>query len=585
MKKLTLNFWLKSNFYFLIVILLLSSPWALWAHAQVPEGTGQEPKTQGVAETFPGGSSAAPDFPLRRPTINRRKQILVEKITENLEDRLSRHITLDVREMNVVDVLKFLALKGDFNLVTSSQVQGRATLYLKDVSIYDALDIILIANNLAYHLEHDIVHVMSAVEYEAMLGKKFNDKNIVEIIRLHYAKPSYVLATLESLKSGLGRIIIDEDTGSVVMIDTPQSIKKMKTAIDEMEAPFKEVVYQLQFAKADVVAEKLRSRIDENAVGTITVDERSNKLIVRAIPGRRKEVEILIKDLDTPTKEVLIEVRVLQVVFKPEYDFGIDWRLNFEDSSSIWLRRMNFRTIMLNDSGTSLSSDLATNYGRIGIGDIDVNKFETAIRALKQVSDTRILSNPKLLVTNNEEAKIHVGDTVPYIISTTSGTGDNAITSEDVRFVDVGLKLNVTPTISDNGFVSMSLKPEISTVTTSISSQGGGIPQVNKTLVETTVMVKDGFTIVLGGLRKDNKVHITKGIPFLMDIPFMGKLFRNESDSIEVTDTIIFITPHILTGAEDYRKYKGELKEASDYEFESKKDLMVSKPKRLELKK
>jgi len=131
--------------------------------------------------------------------------------------------------------------------------------------------------------------------------------------------------------------------------------------------------------------------------------------------------------------------------------------------------------------------------------------------------------------------------------------------------VDVGLKLNVIPNINDDGFVTMNLKPELSTVVTKISSRGGGIPQVNKTEVQTSVMVKDGMTIVLGGLRKDNKVQTLKGIPFLMDVPLLKPIFSATSESIESTELVIFITPHIITGAEDYRKYKGEMKPFKEY--------------------
>ena len=183
----------------------------------------------------------------------------------------------------------------------------------------------------------------------------------------------------------------------------------------------------------------------------------------------------------------------MQVVFKPQQDFGIDWKLDFRTSDYNLLRQVSFENIMLDQDNLTSSDNLYSKFGQFAVGNFSVNKFEMAIRALKQVSNTKILSNPKILVTNNQEAKIHVGDTVPYIISTTSGTGDNAITSEDVQFVDVGLKLNVTPTINEDGFVTMVLNPEISTVVGSISSQGGGIPQVNKTSVETTVMVKDGY--------------------------------------------------------------------------------------------
>jgi len=184
---------------------------------------------------------------------------------------------------------------------------------------------------------------------------------------------------------------------------------------------------------------------------------------------------------------------------------------------------------------------------------------------MNEVSDTKILSNPKILAINNEESRIHIGDTVPYIISTTVGTA-NPVISEDVRFVDVGLKLSVTPTINDDGMVTLRLKPEISSVVAKVTSEkGGGIPQVNKTEVETTVLVEDGTTIVLAGLRKDDKSHVKKGVPILGDMPFFDKIFSSESDSMTSTEIVIFITPHIMTGKENYRESGGSIKPSKAY--------------------
>ena len=516
----------------------------------------------------PADAASAASLPNNTEQMGPPTPINLDEPQKPLEERLKEKITLDVRDMSIIDVLKFLALKGNINMVTAGNIQGRATFYLKGVSIKDAMDIAVLTSRLAYVEDRDIIRVMTDVDYEALYGKKFNDRNVVEIVRLKYAKPSYVLAALDNLKTTLGRIIIDEDTGSVVMIDTPESVERMQKTLSEMEGPLEPFVFKLQYSKADVVAEQLKPRIDAHSVGTVSVNLRTNSLVVRALPDRRKEVEKLIKELDQPTKEVLVEARVLQIVFKPQYNFGIDWNIDFRDSSFDFLRKMSFQNVLLNDSTLTSSSALGQNYLRYGVGTVNVDSFNMAIRALKQVSNTKILSSPKILVTNNEEAKIHVGDTVPYIISTTSGTGDNAITSEDVRFVDVGMKLNVTPIINDNGFVTMVLKPEISTVVGNITSKGGGIPQVNKTTVETTVMIKDGQTIVLGGLKKDNKVQTKKGLPILMDIPVVRKFFSSESESLEATEIVIFITPHILTGDENAKQHRGDIKPSKEYKDE-----------------
>ena len=118
-----------------------------------------------------------------------------------------------------------------------------------------------------------------------------------------------------------------------------------------------------------------------------------------------------------------------------------------------------------------------------------------------------------------------------HILSQQLQTGDNAITSEDVRFVDVGLKLNVKPTINDDGFVTMRLKPEISTVVSSLTERRR-IPQVNKTFVETTVMIQDGTTIILGGLKKITR-FIQKGASRAHGYPYCGRIFSRATDSIE----------------------------------------------------
>lgn len=488
------------------------------------------------------------------------KPISIKEYKDSIFERMERTITLDVRDMNIVDVIKFLALKGDFNVVISPRVEGRSTVFLNSVSIKNALDIVIISNNLAYEVEGNIVQIMSSVEYEIMYGKRFGQKTEVSIIRLKYSKPSYVLATLDNIKSNVGKIIIDEDTGSVVMIDTPEAIAKMKAAIKEIEKPLETFVYALQYAKADVVADKLRARIDAKAVGSITADERSNQLIIRAFPDRLAEIKEVVALLDTTTKEVMVDAQIMQIVMKPQFDAGVDWQLSFGDD-------LKFDNFYLGEQNGAMSASdsLYKHYGQMGVGNIDTDTFQMTIRALEQVLDTKILSNPKILITNNEEAKIHVGDTVPYIISTTSGTGDNAITSEDVRFVDVGLKLNVTPTINDDGFITMHLRPEISAVTGTVDSEGGGIPQVNKTEVETTVMVKDGNTIILGGLKKNNKVHAKIGFPVLMDIPVLGNMFGRTKDDFNTTEIVILITPRIVTGEDDYMDVQGTIKPFKSY--------------------
>ncbi len=137
-----------------------------------------------------------------------------------------------------------------------------------------------------------------------------------------------------------------------------------------------------------------------------------------------------------------------------------------------------------------------------------------------------------------------------------------------MRFVDVVIKLSVIPTINDDGVITMKLTPEISEVVKQItSSEGSTIPEVNKTEVETSVMVRDGQTIVLAGLRDQNKVHTKQGIPGLMDLPLIGSAFSRTSDTMTNTEIVILITPHIVQGkTDDFEKVRGTIKGAKTYD-------------------
>jgi TonB family protein len=156
------------------------------------------------------------------------------------------------------------------------------------------------------------------------------------------------------------------------------------------------------------------------------------------------------------------------------------------------------------------------------------------------------------MALNNQEAKIHIGTRDAYITSTTSQSGSGtSVTSQSVNFVDWGIQLSVTPTISRDDFITMKIKPEVSDSTrTDIKSENQitQIPIITTSEAETTVMVKDGVTIIMGGLTKDKREKTVKKIPVIGDIPGLGFFFRSTSDNVTKTDLVILLTPHIVSG-------------------------------------
>jgi type II secretory pathway component GspD/PulD (secretin) len=466
-----------------------------------------------------------------------------------LQYKLDKNISLDLRDMDVVDVYKFLALRGGFNVTISKNISGRVTLYLKSVSIRDSLDIISLANNLAYSVVgENIIYVMTEEEHQASYGKRFGDQRIVKITKLQYVKPAYALEALANIKSEIGKVVIDEDTGSIVLVDTPDVIEKMEKLLSEIDVSFAVCVFDLQYATADDVATKLKEKLDSKSVGFTQADARSNQVIVSALPERMKEVEMMISALDKKTKAVLIDVKMLKVTLNPQFDMGVDWSQ---------IVKTAHRLAISGTFGKYPIAPAVTEAGALGnftIGElVGENPLTDNITFLKQIKSSEVLANPSIMVTNNQEARIHIGDRLAYVTTTKNFVGDREVTDEEVHFENIGIKFNVTPTINQDGFVKMKVVPEISVKTGDlITPQGSRIPLINATTVDTEIIVSNGHTIVIGGLRQEEIVDERKGMPFLMDIPFIGRAFSSTSKNKLRTEIIILMTPHIMTGEENF---------------------------------
>ena len=211
---------------------------------------------------------------------------------------LLRKVSLDLRDTNVADAIRYLAEKADINVAVSKNIGGRVTLSFKNVTIKNALDIVLLSNDLAAESRGEIIYVMLAKDYETLHGTKWADPRQVKIFKLQYARPTDVLTILGTLKSNVGSIVVDNESGIVVIMDAPERIDKMKEAISSMDKESLTQVFELKYAKALEVEEILKIRLDAKGIGSITADERSNQVIVTTLPKRMDEVEKIIAELD-----------------------------------------------------------------------------------------------------------------------------------------------------------------------------------------------------------------------------------------------------------------------------------------------
>lgn len=448
-------------------------------------------------------------------------------------------ISLDIKGMDVVDVLKMLAMRSGMNIVVGKNVSGRVILFLKDVDINDAFEIILSSNDLAYERQGNIINVMTQRDYELIYGQRYQDKKQAKVIQLKYAKAVDLSRALNQIKTNVGKVVVDEASNTLAIIDAPDTVKEMMDFIKSTDLPLETKVFSLNYAQADKLNTKLQEVITKG-VGSIRIDERTNKIVVTDYPERLEQIAKIIAEFDEKTPQVLIDAQIIEIKPSDLFEMGVDW--------DYWIKKY-FEARLSLPVGVS---------NRLFVGTVSSGtpsapgKYKGVVDILRTIGETNILSSPRVTALNNQEAKIHVGVKDAYITSTTTqGASGNTVTSQSVNFVDTGIQLYVTPTINRDGFVTMKIKPEISDSTrTNITSEGQitQVPIVSTSEAETTVMVKDGVTIIIGGLRKDKKEKTVKKIPLLGDIPGLGFLFRSTSDSLTKTDLVILLTPHIITG-------------------------------------
>ncbi|MDD5774519.1 MAG: secretin N-terminal domain-containing protein [Candidatus Omnitrophica bacterium] len=487
-------------------------------------------------------------------------------------------ISLDLRNIDIVDALKFLATKAQLNIITTKAVTGRVTLLVTSAVIQDVFDVMIRSNNLAYDQRGDIYNVMTQEEYRILYGKNFSDVRKVKVFYLKYAIPEQAFSMLDMIKSEVGRVMVDPETGNVLAMDSPERLELMETALSNFEEKNTVKVFKLNYGKAKEVEEALKNQLDSKKVGLIKADERGNQLIVQTLPDRMDQIERLIKNLDRRTREVIIDVSIVKVQISSGLDSGVQWEGIFDlglaekglqylgtspfaaiqATTDTFRTRNQVRSDLGNDVGSIPFTGTSTSYsaGRKSIGTQEMHlgvvgrqDFDVIIKYLATIGKTNIISNPKLAVVNNQEAKIHVGSKEAYVTSTTTTGQTTNTVAEQVTFVDIGVLLSVVPVINDEDFINLKVKAEISEVIdTLITPTNNQIPIIDSSLAETTVLVKDGSTVIIGGLRKETKVSSSSQVPFLGSIPILGRLFSQKSDSKQQSELLIILTPRLITG-------------------------------------
>jgi len=473
-------------------------------------------------------------------------------------------------EESQMDVVKFLTVFGklaNLNLVISPQVKGSVRLMLEGVTYADAFEIALSQNNLAYEIKGSgpraIINIMTDDEYRNMKGVSFYEQRQVRIVELKYAKPSRVVTMLEGVRSQIGKLIFDDATGTIILIDTPVKIEEMQTVIAKAELPTidRQIPtitknFKIQYADVSEVEKAVAGHLTRE-VGSVSANAKAKSIVVTDLEHNMEKIGELIAAFDCKPRQVMIEAKVVEVELSDDFSMGVNWQHVLEGVGPRFT--LESKMPLSGPAGPSLSYKTIA-----GGGDLTV-----VLDALKTVGNTTVISKPHIACRDGEEATLKVVRNQAYK-EVTYESGSTNITQVSYKFIEIGTILNVAPTINDEGFVTVKIKPTMSDLVDWYDATRGnegivGVPIVKKAEAETSVTVKDGVTIIIGGMIKDEKKNNRIGVPILSSIPLLGRLFSSNVEKASKIETIVFLTPRIVTGEEQFLQMetKGTVEKAT----------------------
>lgn len=416
-----------------------------------------------------------------------------------------RPVTFNFQDVPVRTVLQLIAEESNLNVVAADSVGGNVTLRLVNVPWDQALEIVLRAKGLDKRRDGNVIWVGPQAElaqYEqakedARIAIENREETVTEYIPINYGNAEAIAKLLtEDSKSGTGG--------------------------------------------GGTTGQQQRGFLSPR--GSVSFDARTNTLLVIDIPKKVAEVKQLLATLDRAVDQVMIEARIVvaQDSFGRELGakFGINDRYPVDGTNPGVSR----------DSGFNSSLGLTNPAGILNFSILGRNtSLDLELQAMETKGRGEVISNPRVITSNQKAAVIRQGDEVGYV--TTQASGTTTVPQATVQFKEVLLELKVTPTITQDGRVFLDMGVKKDEIKDFLSTPTGDIPQIQKREVSTAVLVDDGQTVVIGGVYEfKNRDDVSK-VPFLGDIPFLGALFKKSDRSQEKAELLIFVTPRIIKPA------------------------------------
>jgi general secretion pathway protein D len=519
------------------------------------------------------------------------------------------YVTLNFTNIDIAALVKVMSALTRRNFVLDERVAGKVTLMTPTkITPDEAYQVFLSALEIkGFTAVEDgmVTRIIPAATARQSGLKVYKDDDfsgqgfVTKLFRLTYVNPNEIAHTLTQLVSRDGSLIPYPATDSLIITDAIYNVKKMESLIHALDVPALEGkgkinVYYLKNANAEDFAKVMSTLVSHLPVPpaggaaarqvagpstilegkvTITADKATNSLIIVASPGDYETIKDVIQKLDIRRRQVYVEAEIIEMSLAKQRELGIEFQAtnlnNLETSNKTSvIGGTNFGNIAAAASGPAgLATLTGLNVGAVK-GTFKFNGQEflnigALLHALETNGDVNVLSTPNLLTLDNQKAEIMVGENVPFVTGQTQNAatgGSSILTSIDRK--DIGIKLQITPQISSDDNVRLEIKQEISdiTVTPGLNPNIVG-PSTSKRSADTTVVIKDRQTMVIGGLIRDNLTTSTSKVPLLGDIPILGWLFKFKTTKIEKTNLMIFITPYIIkdeTGAAEITKKKND---------------------------
>ncbi len=397
-----------------------------------------------------------------------------------------RKVTLEFADAEVRKIFQLLSEVSNKNFVLGDEVTGTISLKLVNVPWDQALDIILDTKGLDKREEGNIILIRGKGKFKSLLDEE-----------------------VETRKAAL------------------------------KSEPLETALFDVNYADlAGIVAQFNALKTDR---GVITSDARTNKIIVKDVKTAIIDMRNLLKNLDVPERQVMIEARIVEASTDFVHSLGINWYTNTTNGSPSTNQGVVHNSFI--DSAVSSFGGLAATAATLGttglssdilFGTLGRNvNLTMRINAAASADMVKIISTPKVATLNNKSAKITQGQQIPY----TSATSDKI----ETKFVEAALSLEVTPHINANGTIVMKIDAKNDS-----AGSTGSPPPINKKEATTELLLRDGETTVIGGIYVDSDTEAHDGVPWFMDIPVIGNLFKNTSLKKNRTELLIFITPHLL---------------------------------------